>query len=153
MRSVFPNQPMFAAVWVFVIQHVDFGFAPTQRKQWETCSRSVDLSSLFAIRHSNPQQHQSTGGAERSVRRLKENLSILRSDVTKHGVALKFAHEPVQIALTYLALCHNHFSKTPGTDLSPLESACGRKLIRISCLVGTTVIAELPDSAIQMKHV
>ena len=82
----------------------------------------------FAVRRSNPQQHQSTGGAERCVRRLKESLSILRADMSKCGVDIKFAHEPVQTALTYLSLCHNHFSKTPGTDLSPLENACGRRL-------------------------
>ena len=82
----------------------------------------------FAVRRSNPQQHQSTGGAERCVRRLKESLSIFRADLSKCGVDIKFAHEPVQTALTYLSVCHNHFSKTPGTDLSPLENACGRRL-------------------------
>ena len=59
---------------------------------------------------------------------LKESLSILRADLSKCGVDIKFAHEPVQTALTYLSVCHNHFSKTPGTDLSPLENACGRRL-------------------------
>ena len=104
----------------------------------------------FAVRRSNPQQHQSTGGAERCVRRLKESLSILRADLSKCGVDIKFAHEPVQTALTYLLLCHNHFSKTPGTDLSPLENACGRRLSKpTSSLFCTTVMAELPDSVKQ----
>ena len=104
----------------------------------------------FAVRRSNPQQHQSTGGAERCVRRLKESLSILRADLSKCGVDIKFAHEPVQTALTYLSLCHNHFSKTPGTDLSPLENACGRRLSKpTSSLFCTTVMAELPDSVKQ----
>ena len=104
----------------------------------------------FAVRRSNPQQHQSTGGAERCVRRLKESLSILRADMSKCGVDIKFAHEPVQTALTYLSLCHNHFSKTPGTDLSPLENACGRRLSKpTSSLFCTTVMAELPDSVKQ----
>ena len=74
----------------------------------------------------------------------------MRADLSKCGVDIKFTHEPVQTALTYLSLCHNHFSKTPGTDLSPLENACGRRLSKpTSSLFCTTVMAELPDSVKQ----
>ena len=101
----------------------------------------------FSIRRSHPQQHQSNGGAERCVRRLKENLAILRADLNKCGVDVKFSPEALQLAASYIALCHNHFCKTPGTDMSPLEIACGRRLSKpVTSLFATTVLAELPDS-------
>jgi len=35
----------------------------------------------FMVRRARPQQHQSNGGAERAVRRLKESLAVLRAEM------------------------------------------------------------------------
>ncbi len=45
----------------------------------------------FIVRRASPQQHRSVGGAERTVRRLKENLSVLRSDMNAAGVDISFS--------------------------------------------------------------
>ncbi|CAK9012369.1 CCHC-type domain-containing protein [Durusdinium trenchii] len=86
------------------------------------CSEKIS----FLVRKANPQQHRSVGAAERAVRRLKESLGVLRADLNKSGVDLNFTPDSVAEALTYLALVHNHFGKTPSSDFSPLETVCGR---------------------------
>ena len=101
----------------------------------------------FQIRRSNPQQHASNGGAERTVRRFKEALAVLRADLNKKSLDVSFSFQALQDACTYLALSHNHFGKGPGTDLSPLESSSGRRLTKpATTLFGCTVLAELSDA-------
>ena len=101
----------------------------------------------FQIRRASAQQHQSIGGAERCVRRLKEGLAILRADLNGRGVDVIFNSSSMQDVLNYLALSHNHFSVTPGTKKSPLETSCGRQLSKpTSSLYGCTVLAELSDA-------
>ena len=39
----------------------------------------------FLVRRARPQQHQSNGGAERAVRRLKESLAVLRAEMSQGG--------------------------------------------------------------------
>ena len=63
------------------------------------------------VRKARPQQHQSVGLAERSVRRLKESLTILRADLNGNGLDLKFGVGGLSDALTYLSLVHNHFGR------------------------------------------
>ena len=107
------------------------------------CSERIS----FLVRKANPQQHRSVGAAERAVRRLKESLGVLRADLNKSGADLNFTPNSVAEALTYLALVHNHFGKTPSSDFSPLETVCGRRLSKpTSTLYGATVLAELPDA-------
>ena len=82
----------------------------------------------FQVRKAGNQQHQSIGGAERGVRRMKESLAILRADLTQNGWDVRMDHEHLNEALTYLALMHNHYGKSRETDMSPLEMASGRRL-------------------------
>ena len=104
----------------------------------------------FSIRRAFPQQHRSVGGAERTVRELKESLSVLRADLNAQGLDIVFTHETLVDVLTYLALCNNHFSTSRGSDRSPLEMVAGRKLSKpTSSLFGTQVLAEIPDSVRQ----
>ena len=104
----------------------------------------------FTIRRAAPQQHRSVGGAERGVRRLKENLSVLRADLNKAGVDIPFTNESLQLVLTYLSLVHNHFGKSPSADLSPLEFVAERKLSRLqTALYGMSVVAEAPSSLLK----
>ena len=104
----------------------------------------------FSIRRAFPQQHRSVGGAERTVRELKESLSVLRADLNAQGLDILFTHETLVDVLTYSALCNNHFSTSRGSDRSPLEMVAGRKLSKpTSSLFGTQVLAEIPDSVRQ----
>ena len=102
---------------------------------------------LFQIRRAAPQQHRSIGAAERAVRKLKESLAVLRTDLNKHGVDVGFSFSGLRDVVTYLALMNNHFGRAGGTDLSPLETSAGRSLSRpIVSIFGSLVVAEIPDS-------
>ena len=101
----------------------------------------------FHVRKSRNQQHQSIGGAERTVRRLRETLAILRADLNQSGWDVRFEYEHLQEALTYLALSHNHFSKSRDSDFSPLEMIAERRLSKpVTALFGSTILAEIPSS-------
>ena len=122
----------------------------------EQAVRSLITSSStrfsFQVRKASNQQHQSIGGAERGVRRMKESLAILRADITQGGWDVRFDAEHLGEALTYLALMHNHYGKSRETDLSPLELASGRRLTKpATALFGSTVLAEIPSSL--RKHI
>ena len=82
----------------------------------------------FLVRRARPQQHQSNGGAERAVRRLKESLAVLRAEMNQGGADVCFTERGLHDVVTYIALSHNHFSKAHGTDFSPLEYSTQRNL-------------------------
>ena len=101
----------------------------------------------FLVRRARPQQHQSNGGAERAVRRLKESLAVLRAEMNQGGADVCFTEKCLSDVVTYIALSHNHFSKAHGTDFSPSECSTQRKLSRPSfAMFGQSVLAELPSS-------
>ena len=101
----------------------------------------------FMVRRARPQQHQSNGGAERAVRRLKESLAVLRAEMNDGGADVNFSARGLSDVCTYIALSHNHFSNAHGSDFSRLEYSTQRKLSKPSfAMFGSTVLAELPDS-------
>ena len=101
----------------------------------------------FQVKKARNQQHQSIGGAERGVRRLRETLAVLRADLNQNGWDIRFDPDCIGEALNYLALMQNHFGRTRETDMSPLEVLAGRRLSKpTSALFGSTVLAELPTS-------
>ena len=58
-----------------------------------------------------------------------------------------YSYEGVRDVITFLALMNNHFGRSGGTDLSPLETSAGRPLSKpVTSMFGATVIAEIPDS-------
>ena len=104
----------------------------------------------FTVRRANPQQHRSVGGAERGVRRLKENLSVLRADMNEHGYDVPFTCESLKLITMYMALTHNHFAKAPSSDMSPLEFVAARRLSKPHvAMYGMVVLAELPSSLVK----
>ena len=103
----------------------------------------------FAVRRASPQQHRSVGAAERCVRRLKESMAVLRSDLNQHGVDVPFTEDSLSQVLTYLSLSHNHFGKAPASELSPLEYIAERRLSKPhTSIYGSVVLAELPQSVL-----
>ena len=127
-----------------IVLHTD-----AERAVGQLVSR-VSSNFTFTIRRASPQQHRSVGGAERGVRRLKENLAVLRADLNKGGVDIPFTKDSLQLVLTYLSLVHNHFGKSPSADLSPLEFVSERKLSKPqTALYGMSVVAEAPSSLLK----
>ena len=101
----------------------------------------------FVVRRASPQQHRSIGGAERTVRRLKGSLAVLRSDMNAAGIDISFSPESLNEVLTFSALSHNHYGRAPGSDFTPLEYVAGRRLSRpVAATYGMSVLAEIPDS-------
>ena len=72
---------------------------------------------------------------------------MLRSDLNKQGYDVRYSFEGLRDCLTYLSLMHNHFGRSGGTNLSPLETSAGRALSKPTVSsFGSVVLAELPDS-------
>ena len=95
---------------------------------------------VFSVRRAR----QSVGLAERGVRRLKEGLPMLRTEMNQGGVDLRMSGEALSDAL---ALTHNHFSNVHNSEFSPLEYGTQRRLSKPQmALFGQTVIAELSSS-------
>ena len=101
----------------------------------------------FLVRKAAPQAHEQIGGAERTVRMLKEGLATLQSDFQSLGYVLVFRRDLMQLALTYLCMSVNVNGKAFGGDRAPKEIAVGRRLPEaVFALFGTKVLAEVPDS-------
>ena len=101
----------------------------------------------FLVRKASPQGHESLGGAERTVRVLKESLGALQSDYLKQGFALTFERGTLQLILNYLSMSHNCHSKAFGSERSPREISVGRRLpAQTFSLFGSKVLAEIPES-------
>ena len=95
-------------------------------------------------------ESEAIGAAERAVRRLKESLGVLRADLNEAGLDVRMSTEGMTDVLRFLALQYNHFGKSRGSNMSPLEVACGRTLSKpASTLFGATVLAQLPSSVRQ----
>ena len=121
-----------------IVLHTD-----AERAVSELVGRSTSKYT-FNVRKASPQQHRSVGSAERGVRRLKETLGVIRSELNTGGVDLVFSEDALCEVLTYMALTHNHFSKVRGSELSPLEFTAQRSLSKPhTALFGQTVLAEI----------
>ena len=59
-----------------------------------------------------PQQHEHVGAVERSVRRLKESMNLIRNDLNRQGYDVRFSGQPLEFLLRYLA---GHHAQRSGT--------------------------------------
>ena len=101
----------------------------------------------FMVRKAAPQAHEQIGGAERTVRVLKEGLATLQSDFQSLGCVLSFRRDLIQLVLTYLCMSTNSNGKAFGSERSPKEVAVGRALPEtVFALFGSKVLAKVPDS-------
>ena len=67
----------------------------------------------FMVRCARPQQHQSNGGAERAVRRLKESFAVLSAEMNETDVS--FTARGLSDVRMYIALRQKHFSNAHGS--------------------------------------
>ncbi|CAE7635150.1 unnamed protein product [Symbiodinium sp. CCMP2592] len=102
---------------------------------------------IFMVRKAAPQAHEQLGGAERTVRVLKEGLATPQSDFQSLGCVLSFRRDLLQLALSYLCMSVNANGKAFGGERSPKEVAVGRRLPDTPfALFGSKVLAEVPES-------
>ena len=107
------------------------------------------------IRAAAPQAHETVGLAERNVRRFKEMVACIRSDMRAHGYDLTRNAECYHCVLQYIAQTHNHFGigaptgqyENLSSRRSPIELVVQKNRPAPSCsLFGSVVHARVPDS-------
>ena len=95
-----------------------------------------------------PQSPEMVGGAERSVRRLKEQWSCLRYDAQIFGYDYKFNEESASVICRYMSTTYNLFHHVHGGSATPNELVSARRpgTVMICAALGSVVFAEAPSS-------
>ena len=102
-----------------------------------------------SIEKSGPQSPETTGGAERAVRGLKESLACLGRDVFDEGYILKWNRDSATCIARYISQVYNNYHCPSGSQSTPLELVVGQKRNPpASCLIGSVCFAEIPDSLV-----
>ena len=106
---------------------------------------------LFRVERAPPQGHEVIGSAERAVRKMRELVGTIRSDLNGEGVDVRFEEGPLSLLLRYVCACNNRFAMAHGSNKSPLEVSTGKRASEVPrCMFGMTVYAEVPE-VIQQK--
>ena len=71
-------------------------------------------------------QSESTGGAERAVRVLKENLACLETDMFDSGFRLNVNSETLPYLVRYVATMHNQHHRVFGGTRAPVQHVTGQ---------------------------
>ena len=103
---------------------------------------------MFEVKKAGPQNHESTGHAERAVRIVKESLRTIMVDYERQfGLGLVFEPVFLQYVLNYICFAQNNFAVVQDSKRSPREIALGERAKTDSfALFGSKVLAEIPDS-------
>ena len=109
--------------------------------------KRANLGIRIVTQRAPPQGHEAVGGVERAVRTLKELFSTVRLDLRAQGFGLQRSPGAFEYGLIYCAATHNHHAAAFDGKKSPQELVLQRPLHECgSSLIGTAVLAELPDS-------
>ena len=107
----------------------------------------LESSLVGRIEKSAPQTPESTGGAERAVRVLKENLACISQDLLDDGFQLLVNRESIPYIVRYIAVMHNQHHKVFGGNRTPSQHVVGQDRQPFkSSMLGAVVFAEVPDS-------
>ena len=107
------------------------------------------------VKTAGPQAHETVGLAERNVRRFKEMVSCLRSDLRAHRFDLTCSGECLRFALNYVAQTHNHFgvgsasghSEGLSSRRTPIELVLQKERPSPTCSMFASVVrAKVPES-------
>ena len=99
-----------------------------------------------------PQEHQTVGYAERSVRKLKESLKILEIQLREDGYCLVQSQFAAQSIANYFASVHNKFSVNDA-GASPKDELFDKDMpISESAAFCHRVLAEVPESLEQTER-
>ena len=104
----------------------------------------------FSVKRAGPQNHETVGHAERTIRWIKESVRALMLEFQKQGLTLTFERVFVQRLLSYVCFSHNNFNLVQGSNKTPREIAVGSK-VSPDCfaLFGSKVLAEVPQSILE----
>ena len=119
------------------------------------CDAEPSLSALLekcgiaVIERSAPQSPETTGGAERSVRYLKEGIACLKSDYLENGLSLEINRDSASFIGRYIAMAYNGYHAVDGSKMTPLELVVGQTRQPVqSTMLGALCYAEVPESVV-----
>ena len=93
-----------------------------------------------------PERHGFVGGAERSIRQVKESCQIVLIELQEHGMQMSFEEDAIQCLFNFVSMTYNLFAKN-ASHHTPREELVQRELPEIACAsFGMTVLAETPSS-------
>ena len=93
-----------------------------------------------------PERHGFVGGAERSIRQVKESCQIVLIELQEHGMQMSFGEDAIQCLFNFVSMTYNLFAKN-ASHHTPREELVQRELPEIACAsFGMTVLAETPSS-------
>ena len=99
------------------------------------------------LEKSAPQSPESTGGAERAARVLKESLACLETDLSDSGFRLKVNSETLPYLGRYVATMYNQHHRVFGGVRTPAQHVTGQDRQPLkSTMFGAVCFAEVPDS-------
>ena len=115
--------------------------------------RQVQLDGRhILVQRAAPQEHQTVGYAERSVRKLKESLKILEIQLREDGYCLVQSQFAAQSIANYFASVHNKFSVNDA-GASPKDELFDKDMpISESAAFCHRVLAEVPESLEQTER-
>lgn len=94
-----------------------------------------------------PQAHEEVGGAEQSVRALKEKIACLRHSAQRFGYDYNLDVDTMTFLTRYIATAHNWHHKVRGGDRTPCEIITGsNRSETVTAVFGSVVFAECPVS-------
>ena len=122
--------------------YLKYDAEPSQSALLEKCGIAV-------IERSAPQSPETTGGAERSVRCLKESIACLKSDYIECGLSLTVSSHSASFIGRYIAMTYNGYYAVDGSKMTPLELVVGQSRQPVqSTILGALCYAEVPESVV-----
>ncbi len=105
--------------------------------------------SHFSVKRAGPQNHETVGHAERTIRWSKESVRTLMLEFQKQGLTLAFEKVFAQRLLSCVCFSHNSFNLVQGSNKTR-EIAVGSKVSQdCFALFGSKVLAEVPQSILE----
>ena len=103
----------------------------------------------FSVKGAGPQNHETVGHAERTIRWSKESVRTLMLEFQKQGLTLAFEKVFAQRPLSFVCFSHNSFNLVQGSNKTR-EIAVGSKVSQdCFALFGSKVLAEVPQSILE----
>ena len=101
----------------------------------------------ISLKRASPQSHEALGAVESAIRRIKEGVATLRTDLRSCGVDLNNNKQSIATSIAYVCMCNNLHSSFGDGKKSPKEISIGRALPdSTTSLFGSVVLAEVPQS-------
>ena len=105
------------------------------------------------VRKAGPQNHETVGAVERTVRRFKEGAATIRVDLREEGEDICPSHDSWFHLLKYVAFAHNSYACPGEGAKTAREKLANRQLPTATfAMYGSVVLAEAQESVPAPTH-